>query len=278
MNERPIYFGDKGNLLGILTLPDEPDAALPVIVFLNAGLLHRVGPNRLHVDVARRLARRGYTSLRFDMSGVGDSELHGETMLYIERSVRDVIEALDMLDSTVDARRYVLIGLCTGAYNAFRAALADERVTGAVLLDGYSYPTLRSKAQHYGPRVLQLRRWTRYARRKLGFGAGYAEPGGGDLIVFENEYVPRARFARELQALIDRRTDLLMVYTGLGPLAYTYEDQLADALPDVDLDEQVRVRFHPDADHTFMLPGHRAWLVAEMEDWLHETYEGAPRR
>ena len=49
--EEPLQFGDGGRLFGILTLSSmSPCKApgLPVFVFLNAGLLHRVGPHRLY--------------------------------------------------------------------------------------------------------------------------------------------------------------------------------------------------------------------------------------
>ena len=65
-----------------------------------------------------------------------------------------------------------------------------------------------------------------------------------------------------------------MVYTALGPLAYYYEGQLAEAFPDIDLDGTVTVRFYPDADHTFMLPGHREMLLGEVEDWMRTRFAG----
>ncbi|HHO68021.1 MAG TPA: alpha/beta hydrolase, partial [Gammaproteobacteria bacterium] len=73
MKERVVTFGPERNLVGVLTQPDQVRPDLPVLVFLNAGLLHRVGPYRMHVDLARQLAARGYASLRFDLSGRGDS-------------------------------------------------------------------------------------------------------------------------------------------------------------------------------------------------------------
>jgi len=60
LTEEPLHFGEGGRLFGILTLPaDLPGNAreLPVFVFLSAGLLHRAGPRRLHVHLARELAR-----------------------------------------------------------------------------------------------------------------------------------------------------------------------------------------------------------------------------
>jgi hypothetical protein len=40
----------------------------------NMGANHRIGPRRINVKLARVLAARGVSSLRFDLGGVGDSE------------------------------------------------------------------------------------------------------------------------------------------------------------------------------------------------------------
>jgi pimeloyl-ACP methyl ester carboxylesterase len=275
MNERVVYFGPERNLLGVLTLPAEPRPGAPAVILLNAGLLHRVGPNRLSVDIARRLAARGYPSFRFDMAGVGDSELGESGVLYIERSRQDVVESMETLEEMIGADRFVLMGLCTGAYNAFRAALVDDRVAGCVLMDGYSYPTARSQFEHYRGRVLDLDRWKRYLARRLGQGADTEGAVQGDLVVFENEHVPKERFAAELASLVDRGTHLLLVFTGLGPLRFTYRRQLHDAFPAIDLDRAAVVHFYPDADHTFTLPGHRETLLRHIDAWIDARFAGA---
>ncbi len=277
MNERVVYFGPEKNLLGVLTLPDEPLPGAPAVIILNAGLLHRVGPNRLSVEIARRLAAQGYPSFRFDMSGVGDSELVEGGLLYIERSRQDVIESMDALEELMEVRRFVVMGLCTGAYNAFRAALIDERVSGCVLMDGYSYPTARSRFEHYRERVFDLDRWKRYVMRRLGWSAQAEGAVQGDLVVFENEHVPKERFAAELTGLVERGTKLLLIYTGLGPLSFTYRRQLHDAFPDIDLERAAVVRFYPEADHTFTLPGHRERLLADIDAWMGARFAGAMR-
>src|SRR5882672_2499523 len=69
--EEPLQFGDGGRLFGILTLPSMligKARELPVFVFLNAGMLHRVGPYRLHVRLARDLSRMGFSSIRVDLA------------------------------------------------------------------------------------------------------------------------------------------------------------------------------------------------------------------
>src|SRR5688500_20259796 len=71
LRERAIRFGSGERLVGILTDPaDGEDAQRPTAVFVTAGMLHRVGPNRLYVTLARRLARLGVPSMRFDLSEI----------------------------------------------------------------------------------------------------------------------------------------------------------------------------------------------------------------
>ena len=79
LTEEPLQFGEGGRLFGILTLPGMPPRRaqeLPVFVFLSAGLLHRVGPHGLHVRLGRELAQMGFSSLRVDLAGTGDSPPH----------------------------------------------------------------------------------------------------------------------------------------------------------------------------------------------------------
>ena len=74
MTEKALLFGEGKSLVGIVTLPAESSPVdRPGIVILNAGVLHRVGPNRVHVQMARALAELGFTVLRFDLSSIGDS-------------------------------------------------------------------------------------------------------------------------------------------------------------------------------------------------------------
>ena len=72
--ESACAFGDQHQLIGVHTEPTGHYQGQPCAVFITAGLLHHVGPNRLHVELARQLARQGAPGLRFDLSGTGDSE------------------------------------------------------------------------------------------------------------------------------------------------------------------------------------------------------------
>ena len=96
MKEQVCQFGPGDNLLGILTTPDEDkkvDGA-PIAIILNAGIVHRIGPFRLHVDLARKLANLGFTTLRLDLSGLGDSQARsGKIESNQSRALLDVTDA-----------------------------------------------------------------------------------------------------------------------------------------------------------------------------------------
>ena len=145
VREEALHFGRDGRLFGILTEPaaETPASrAAPAIVFLSVGANHRVGPNRMYVTLARELAGLGYTALRFDLAGIGDSpapDEANENRLYSKASVDDVREAVTFLTSGREGRRVILVGVCSGAYVAFHTALEDARVSGQVLINPQTF-------------------------------------------------------------------------------------------------------------------------------------------
>ena len=143
LKETAIRFGDRRRLFGILT---EPAGAVrrdrPVLCFLNVGANHHVGPHRMNVDLARELASLGYLTFRFDAAGLGDSAVEAgarENRIYTKDSIADVKDAMTMLDQMRGSDRFVVIGLCSGAYLAYHAAIVDERIVGQVLLSPFAF-------------------------------------------------------------------------------------------------------------------------------------------
>jgi pimeloyl-ACP methyl ester carboxylesterase len=126
-------------MFGILTDPG-PDIAPSDygIVYLNAGGVRHTGPNRMWVESARRWAAQGVPSLRLDLQDIGESE--GEQYLdvpslYLERQVEQVEVAIDSLRKHTGLKRFLAIGLCSGACWAFHAALRNRHVRAAILLN-----------------------------------------------------------------------------------------------------------------------------------------------
>src|SRR4051794_18401686 len=110
MIERVFPFGLRENLLGVLTEPDarQPRRDAPAVLFLNAGVLHHVGPFDWYKTLARRLAGRGLRSFRFDLAGIGESGGRDDGASPLDGAMLDVIEAMDFLACKRQVRRFVL--------------------------------------------------------------------------------------------------------------------------------------------------------------------------
>jgi pimeloyl-ACP methyl ester carboxylesterase len=128
-----------GSMFGILAEPAVPTAhGDACVLLLNAGGVRHTGPNRMWVEAARRWAAAGVASLRLDLSGVGESD--GEQnldipSLYQEHLVDEVELAMDSLNPLRGFRRFVVAGLCAGAFWAFHAALRRRDITAAILIN-----------------------------------------------------------------------------------------------------------------------------------------------
>ena len=101
MRERTLLFGDGKSLVGIITEPPPSDEVLarPAVILLNAGLLHRIGPNRVHVRLARRLAEAGFVVMRFDYSGIGDSRPRTDDTPFARSALAETRQCMDVLAS-----------------------------------------------------------------------------------------------------------------------------------------------------------------------------------
>ena len=101
--ESPLAFGRSHRLFGLLTEPVD-GASGPTVIMLNAGLIHRIGPRRIHVHLARRLAASGLRVLRVDLSGIGDSEARKDGLSAVDGLQDDVRQAMDALAQRTGAR------------------------------------------------------------------------------------------------------------------------------------------------------------------------------
>jgi alpha/beta superfamily hydrolase len=115
MMEEAVSFGPAGALQGVVTLPKGDDKTEWGVVLLNAGVVHRVGPNRLYVQLARSLAPHDFTTLRFDFSNVGDSPGREDNVPFERRAVEEVRHAMDWLSNEHGCRKFALMGVCSGA-------------------------------------------------------------------------------------------------------------------------------------------------------------------
>lgn len=139
--ERPVTIPSPGaNLAAVLTEPSRPCADGVCVVLLDAGAVRRVGPNRMWVEAARRWADRGIPTLRLDLEGIGDADgptvaYSDDALLHEDKLLVQVRLALDYLADHAIGSRFLLIGLCSGAYWAFHTCLDDPRVPAVALVN-----------------------------------------------------------------------------------------------------------------------------------------------
>jgi PST family polysaccharide transporter len=123
ITERVVRLGPLG-LVGVMTESDRA-ADGPVMIMLNDSHEHHVGPARLWVELARRWATLGITSVRVDVSGIGDSPLRPgqkELVVYPPEIFEDVADIVGELRPN-DPRDVVLMGVCSGAYHAIECGI-----------------------------------------------------------------------------------------------------------------------------------------------------------
>jgi dienelactone hydrolase len=178
VQESIARFGNSPQLFGIVSTPlsQRRDRAAdgPAVLLLNAGAVYHVGPNRLYVALARHLARSGHVVLRMDIAGIGDSPVHegdADNVVYPRLALADVGKAIEYLRREWGARDVRLVGLCSGAYHAFKASVSHLPLTQAVMInpltffwkEGMSlkYPEHRIAADmiRYRTNALRLSSW-----------------------------------------------------------------------------------------------------------------------
>lgn len=200
-----------GSLQGVLTRPLHRPATDLCVIFANVGALRRSGPGRMWVDAARRWAGRGVTCLRLDVPGVGDAagdasrygDLNG---LYAPELASHVHQAVSELFARGVARRFVIVGLCSGAYWAFHCALQDSRVGTVVMINPAALvwdPMLGPARQ--ARKFLKLRRpsqWRRIAQGAVGKEAMVHALGGLVKTIARTPFTLPARLAGRWRAQV----------------------------------------------------------------------------
>ena len=114
------------------------------LIFLNTGLNDMVGWHRIQVKLARFFSEKGYNVLRYDDSGIGDSdgEILKESIVEIfseiERGlfVENATAAFDFISSKFKNDKILYIGFCGGGLTAVHSAALNHKISGIVDIGG----------------------------------------------------------------------------------------------------------------------------------------------
>ncbi|MFV0280056.1 MAG: alpha/beta fold hydrolase [Rhodoblastus sp.] len=293
--EEAAQFGPANRLVGIFCTPADNGAHEKAVVFLNSGGVYHIGWARMFVDMARHLARSGVASLRMDLSGVGDSlsprslsPQGPERAPLFDRSLtRDVEAAVDWLFSN-GIREVALFGACSGAYQAFHAAIEDKRVKRIALVNQACFI--------YGPTyAMQIEAWRRtkaadIAMKLASFeGAAENAPGGARALLFslakkvakaglahatDATYALRRRVPglnmveRWFSELSSRGAEVLLIYSENDPGLSELERHLGARSHDETPLPGVYTKLIADTDHELTPQSARAAVSAALDDFI----------
>lgn len=285
LTEEPLQFGEGGRLFGILTLPGMPPCSareLPVFVFFNAGLLHRVGPHRLYVRLARDLSRMGFSSLRVDLAGTGDSPRRPD-LTYPQSIAADFGEISGVLESRLGRLPLVLAGLCSGANSVVRLTPEEPRVVGMVLLDPICFPDDGFRARAVALRYANPARYIAWLKRRfkaLTIPSRGKQEENDSVDVLAPEDIPtqeqvratwgipnRDQLRAAFASICRREGRVLAVFTQSAIAYYNQVGQLGRVLGVDGYQQFCTEVFWPHAEHIYTLDLHRRRLIEEIKTW-----------
>lgn len=259
-SETPLQLDIRTGQFGILTKPSG-DVRTTGFILLNSGLLHRVGPYRLGVELARALAKAGFATLRVDQSGRGDSP--ARPRISAEQAVAaDVTMATEHL-ATLGVQKVVVGGLCSGADDALLVAPNVQNLAGLLLFDGYAPRTMKYYLRRYIPKLFKLKTYQNRIRRSVTNGVSTNIGLDESFRLWD----PRDVMIKKLNALLDGEVALFTLFTQDADEVYYYDSQLNDALGNPKSDELLTEVFRPQATHLLPISEHRIEILNLVEKW-----------
>lgn len=283
MKEEVLLFGDKRTLVGTITNPSEARNGLPAVILLNAGVVHRVGPNRLYVKVARKLAEVGFVALRFDFSGIGDSSVRDDHLPFNKSAISETQEAMDCLSAARGIERFILMGICSGGHISRNTACCDSRVVGVALINTlYHYYTADIRrtvhACYYKQTALvSPQKWLNVLTGRANYRNIVATMGSqlGNILGRKKQEVGsqsddfEANLQARFRSLKERGVRLLLVYNEFPSDMVYFQMLLPNEIREMKASGQLRAEIIPQAGHTFPLLKTQDHLSQLVQNWAH---------
>lgn len=288
--ERTVQFGRADHLNGVLTTPRGKGAGIEAImIMVNSGIVHRVGASRLYVDMARVLASDGVATLRFDLSGIGESDVPPGTDGIQEIVDADLDDAIEFARSREQDAPLIGLGLCSGAHDLVRAVRRGAPLAGVILLDLFGeYVNKSHVVRHYAGRFARIDSWKNAlfhpvkAISKLGERVAATREDGvnrdDETSIGVRPVLTRKSLEELLDGVVEGGPDALFVFTAGLEENYNYRDQFADVFPEHAESERVTWNYISEANHMFTSEESRRVLLDTVTDWMSERgFRRAPQ-
>lgn len=230
--------------------------------------------------MARALSELGLGCLRFDISGIGDSSPRRDGMSMPDVFMSEPREVMDDLEK-LGYRQFVLIGVCSGAFVAYKVAGIDERVIGALMINPINVEGDESwdaevQSSYYVNRSMKNpRAWLNLLtgrvdyRRLVSTMIGQLKNRIGSKKQVVNASVERMR--EEITQLTQRNVRLFYLLSEFDvSVAYTAM-VIGTADAPVLVDDGIRVTVIPKTDHLFTRLSDQSTAIEATVDWCRET-------
>jgi len=287
LRESATFLDANRILFGIVSEPAAPaKPASDVVLLLNSGTIHHIGPSSLYVTIARDCAARGMAAIRLDLSGVGDSGLRAgemENSPYADSARLDVREAVEFAAKRYPGARVHIIGLCSGAYHGFKAAAAGLHLSSIMVVNPltffwkpgmsleYADFQITSETNRYARSSRSLSSWLKLLRGQVDLRNAAR--------VFWKRFQVRARnairdlqrlvgfklkddLASELRGIARQRTEIDFIFSASDPGHSMLLEQGGRIVGKLVRSEKIRISIVQGADHTFTSHWNRDQLLA----------------
>jgi len=277
MKEEIVKMGPDGSLFGILTHAVKSDSIKPndiCVLMLNSGLIHHVGPHRLHVDLARELATKGVYAVRADLSGIGDSLPRPDDVPAAQLAAQEPREMLSFLEG-MGFRHFVIFGICSGAKHALLAIEEGDRIDGLVLVNQETTGdntelAERVSTQHYLKRsIWSTSAWLNLFTGRVRYGLLFKSLGRAlwrKIIGFgKNNKKMVDPLRNELTLVLEHKSRLLVFFSDRHA---TLAASLKEGLSDVISSGKLELAIYPDTDHLFTDKKSHDLLIKHVCRWV----------
>jgi pimeloyl-ACP methyl ester carboxylesterase len=276
MAEQTLILGAEQHLVATLTPAAGGQTPRCVAVLTNSGVIPRSGPHRMNVHLARQFAEIGIASIRFDMSGLGDSRRSSSTQPLLDQWVADTRAVMDLAQAQFNCDRFVMVGFCSGAEVAHLVGLEDPRLRAALLWDLYAYPTPQSRLRKLVYRLrraglvglvqkLIARMFTVVSQK-----TDAASTGASPANAAPSQAPAKALFAQRIQTLVDGGMELMFAFSGAQPEWFNHPGQFKDMFGGQRFVDQVAFNYLERCDHLITRREAQALFSDMTVQWLKQ--------
>ncbi len=286
MSEQPIIIPCEGApLVGVINKPDNATKT-GVVIVVAGGPQFRVGAHRQFVTLARMLADRKITSLRFDHRGTGDSG--GEFRGFIDMHA-DIRSAIDSLCAKVpEIENIILWGECESATAIAFYAYSDLRVKGLFMVN----PWIRTEEgeaktflkHYYWNRLFEKEFWLKLKSGKFSVSDSIvsfftlvrsAKVKTKDSKVSGNDELAKLALPERLEKSCHIYAGKIFTLTsGKDYIAQEFKDYISASSiwKNMINDKKMILEDIADSDHTFSRLEWREQLLNYTGEWITDTF------